>query len=102
LRVDLLLGVAREEHVARAEVQLEDDRRVIDVLAGLRRIARHLAGERPIDIETRAVQEKAIADGDDPCGTTLGRQLGPVSGVAGTGAEHPVLDHLADLVSRQE
>lgn len=102
LRIDLFLGIAREEHVACTKVQLEYDRRVVDVLAAARWVTWHLAGERPLDVEPRPVKPQPVAGRDHPRRATLGRQLSPVSGVTGAGPKHAVLDHLADLVSRQQ
>ena len=102
LRIDLFLGIATEQHVARTEVQLEHDRGVVDLLAPVGRADRHRTSERPLDLETDSVEPDRVSRGDDPGCAAVRREQLAVRGVARPWPGHARFRDRANSIARQQ
>jgi hypothetical protein len=101
-RIDLLLGVAHQQHPARTEGDVEDDRHVVDALAVVRGRQRHRVRERPPHGHSSGVEGEAAAGGQPdggPAQTGQGVSEGPIARPA---RDHPRLRQDADAVSLQQ
>jgi hypothetical protein len=101
LRVHLLLDITGEHQPPRAEVEVEDDRDVVDSTARVRRPQRNGSANGPADIHAHAVQPQDIARGDHPALPSELRELASVRGVTRSRTNHAGLDDLAYAISLQ-
>ena len=102
LRVDLLLGVTREQESTRPGADVEDDRDVVDPGALIGRLDGHLAATRPEDAYRRRIERESVARGEKDRPRTGACELPLVRLVPGCSAAHARLGHLTDAVARQE
>jgi hypothetical protein len=102
LWVDVLLDVAREQHAAMRQTQIEHDRHVVDRAPVVRGMERHLAAPRPQDVERRIVELDAVSGGEEDGSEAELGQDGAKGVVAGAVAEHPGLGDRPDPVAAEQ
>lgn len=91
-RIDLLLDVAGEQEPLASDVAEEDDRRVVDPGAAIRRLLGHGARVRPQDTEADVVDGEPVAGREDPTRSALPDKGALEGGVSGTRSDHSGLE----------
>jgi len=102
LWVDILLDVAREQHAAMRQSQVEHNRHVVDRAPVVRGVERHLAAPRPQDVERRIVELDAVSGSEEDGSEAELGQDGAKGVVARSVAEHPGLGDRPDAVAAEE
>jgi hypothetical protein len=101
--VDALLDIAHQQETARSDLAEQDDRDVVDASPAVGRRRRDLATDRPQHAHRDLVHRQPIAGGEDRAlRCSDGAECPLPCRVAGTGADHPRLEHAADPIACQK
>jgi hypothetical protein len=101
--VDAVLHVARQQESPLADRAQQDDRNVVDAGPIIGRLAGHLAGHRPQDLQLDRVHGQAITGGEAGAWRCagIGQALVP-GGVARAGSEHARFEDPPDAVAVEQ
>jgi len=102
-RIDLLLGIAREQEAPPARIAEQDDRDVVDSRAGVGRFGGHALGRRPQHMQVHLVDPESVAGGHPLDRRGAGPdETGHERGVPGSRPAHPGLEQPTDFIASEQ